>query len=236
MKFFRDDDNSEELEELIDAGHCCDERCEKKHHDDHNTPTGLAPEGAGWRGISGSGEQVSRELWKRADAAARAAGRGIDETSRIYRELLAAWQEEHDTRIVIWEAQQAANRAARRFERRRAAAVRRAQPRVDRRSPNRPTRVDVHPDAWSVLKRQAIAKGIPVADAVGTLLVFAPLPETATACAGVAKRFARLFIDEDDWRDVRGRAVSIGVSTARLIGLIVEAEARRGGWMPEGER
>lgn len=238
MRFFKDADD---IEDLVDSGHSCDERCYTRHHidqlehNDDNTTTALALEGAGSRGSNVSGERVSRELWNRAD---KQAGGNLDETARIYRELFAEWEDEQHGRVVLWEAQQAAERAARRSEHRRAAAARRSRPRVDRRSPNRPTRVEVHPEAWDVLKRQAIKKQTPLAATVGTLLVFAPLPNSAASESsdGIVKRFARLFIEDDDWLDVRERAVRLDVSTARLVGLIVEAEARRVGWKPEVER
>jgi hypothetical protein len=49
------------------------------------------------------------------------------------------------------------------------------------------------------------------------------------------RRFARLFIDDDNWTHLRQRAAQHHMSVARLIGLIVEDEARELGWRPSGE-
>lgn len=57
----------------------------------------------------------------------------------------------------------------------------------------------------------------------------------ATGSSG-AHRFARLFVDDETWRAFRARAVEAEVTVARLVGLVVESEARRVGWRPEVDR
>jgi hypothetical protein len=50
------------------------------------------------------------------------------------------------------------------------------------------------------------------------------------------RRFARLFIDDDNWSRLRERAVQHHLPVARLIGLVVEDEARGLGWRPSRDR
>lgn len=109
------------------------------------------------------------------------------------------------------------------------------------RTPNRPTHVEVDPDAWSVVKQRAFERGLLVGTAVAELV-------ERTAEHGftgqrnpqqprsAARRFARLFVEDEMWRAFRARAVEAEVTVARLVGLVVEAEARRVGWRPEIDR
>lgn len=232
----------EEYEDLVDSDRHCHAGCIDGNHHDRLTPTVHAPVGAGWRGSIGSHEQVSRDLWRLAGehlghGDSPTTGKAVMEHAALYRRLLTEWEEEQQARLVVWEAQQATQRARARFERRAAAAVRRRTPRQDRRSPNRPTRVDVHPEAWTLVKQHAIKNSRPIADVVGVLVVEAALPEhQPTVDRARAKRFARLFVDDADWLDLRAHAEHLGITVALLIGLIVEAEAVRLGWLPEEQR
>jgi hypothetical protein len=109
------------------------------------------------------------------------------------------------------------------------------------RTPNRPTHVKVDPEAWSVVKQRAFERGVLVGTAVAELV-----ERTAErGCTGqrnpqqprsATHRFARLFVDDDTWRAFRSRAVETEMTVARLVGLVVEAEARRVGWRPEDDR
>lgn len=107
-----------------------------------------------------------------------------------------------------------------------------------RRTPNRPTHVEVDGEAWSTVKRNAMARGVTVAAAAGALVtdaVTSGIPPHDPLGGGAvvgrqAKRYARLFVDDDTWRAFRAAAVDAAVTTARAVGLVVEAEARRLGW------
>ncbi|MCP4960694.1 MAG: hypothetical protein GY925_15685 [Actinomycetia bacterium] len=46
------------------------------------------------------------------------------------------------------------------------------------------------------------------------------------------KRFARLFVDDDAWTRFRTWATQLEVPVARLVGIVVEDEARKLGWRP----
>jgi hypothetical protein len=133
------------------------------------------------------------------------------------------------------------------------ASLRRLQERLEagglyagqRRTPNRPTHVEVDREAWSTVKRSAAARSLTVAAAVGALV--AEAATVGISCenpAGTdqvvgrqARRYARLFIEDDKWTAFRAAAVDAAVTTARAVGLVVEAEARRLGWSPtDGHR
>ncbi|MCA1842585.1 MAG: hypothetical protein LC792_05235 [Actinobacteria bacterium] len=123
----------------------------------------------------------------------------------------------------------------------------------ERRSPNRPTHVDVDDQAWATLKARAARRRQTLAKLVGDLVAEAAdaglPPERASERhserrrqGGVqaggrgrrASRYARLFLPDDDvWPRFRARAVDASVSIARAVGLVVEHEARRLGWRPE---
>lgn len=148
----------------------------------------------------------------------------------------AEWDERVLRRRV--ERQLAALQRRARIEEQRAAGGMYAQ---EIRTPNRPTHVEVDPDAWSVMKQRAFERGMLVGTAVAELV-------ERTAESGFtgqrnpqqprsdAHRFARLFVDDNMWRAFRARAVEAEVTVARLVGLVVEAEARRVGWRPELDR
>ena len=118
----------------------------------------------------------------------------------------------------------------------------------EKRSPNRPTQVEVDPAAWAVVKARAVRSRKTVAAVVGTLVAQSldgsvQLPvqtctESRPSAPGAGprpspeRRFARLFIDDEAWLRFRERAVELDISTARLIGLVIENEARVRGWRP----
>jgi hypothetical protein len=119
----------------------------------------------------------------------------------------------------------------------------------ERRSPNRPTHVEVDDLAWSALKVHAARRGRGVGAVVGDLVARAAdagVPaerdserrsERRTSDGRRAARYARLFLPDDDtWFRFRAQAVAVSVSIARAVGLVVEQEARRLGWRPGTER
>ncbi|MCP3910894.1 MAG: hypothetical protein GY713_08080 [Actinomycetia bacterium] len=118
----------------------------------------------------------------------------------------------------------------------------------EKRSPNRPTQVEVDPGAWTVLKAHAIRSRKPLAAVVGRLLVQSfdrsleslvqstfesrPTAPDAAPRPRPERRFARLFIDDDDWLRFRERATEHDLSVARFVGIVAEDEARALGWRP----
>lgn len=197
--------------------------------------------GGGSRGRRGNREALTpdelREWAERVQEAARLAG------------------ERYVALRQLREAEEAAGVAQRRAQRAEA-SLRRLQQRLEagglyagqRRTPNRPTHVEVEREAWGIVKRDAVARGLTVAAVVGALVTDAVtngLPATERRCEGAgdrpvgrqAQRFARLFIDDASWTAFRAVAVDAAVSIARAIGLVIEAEARRLGWSPtDGHR
>jgi hypothetical protein len=99
-----------------------------------------------------------------------------------------------------------------------------------KRRPNQPVHVHVDPEAWNTVKRATVAHRTPVGQAVADLVVQA-------VAAGVrprqdpqrapTHRFARLFVDDDTWASFRVLAGDLRVGAGRLVGLVVEREARR---------
>jgi hypothetical protein len=195
--------------------------------------------GGGSRGRRGNPEAVTpdelREWVER-----------VQQAAQLARERYVALRQ-------LREAKEAAAVAERRAERA-DASLRRLQERLDaggryagqRRTPNRPTHVEVDGDAWSTVKRDATARSLTVAAAIGALVTDAvtngiPTGDRDAISDGTvgrqAQRYARLFVDDDTWTAFRAVAVDTAVTTARAIGLVVEAEARRLGWSPtDGHR
>jgi hypothetical protein len=118
---------------------------------------------------------------------------------------------------------------------------------TSRGSPNRPAHAEVDDDAWAVVKAHAVRRRVAVGRVVGLLvreacrgltigLTIAPQLDGQPLSGRRANRFVRLLdVDDDHWLTFRARAVNADVTTARLLGLIVEAEARRLGWRPNTE-
>jgi hypothetical protein len=147
--------------------------------------------------------------------------------------------------IEAAEAIHQADIARRRVERRQAALRRRAARDAQRaqggmyadqkRRPNQPVHVEVDPSAWNAVKRAAMARRTTVGQAVADLIVDAVVgrvrprrnPQRAPT-----HRFARLFVDDQTWASFRTFAHDVDVPAGRLVGLVVEREARR---MERGE-
>lgn len=112
--------------------------------------------------------------------------------------------------------------------------------REEHRNQNRPAHVDVDPGAWLTVKRDAVRLRETVGALVGSLVLQftdagAPPPHSSVRTS--EHRFARLCVDDERWATFRGIAIDTHVSTSRLVGLVVEAEAVRLGWrVPGGPR
>jgi hypothetical protein len=118
------------------------------------------------------------------------------------------------------------------LRRRAARETRRAQGGMyagEKRRANRPVHVEVDPAAWNVVKRTALTRRTAVGRAVADLLIEAVedriRPRRDPQRAPV-HRFARLFVDDDEWASFRAFAHDLGVPAGRLVGLVVEREAR----------
>ena len=148
--------------------------------------------------------------------------------------------------------------ARRRIEKRRDAARRRSVLEARRaaggmyagakRAPNRPAHVEVDSGAWAVVKSDAVRRRVTVAGAIGRLVADAGArgltpahralcrPAQPSARGRRAQRFTRLFVDDDAWSAFRVLAIDAHMSTARLLGIVVEVEAHSLGWRPEAGR
>ena len=242
----------EEWEDLIATDHSCDERCLTRHHTDHlepapdydSLPTVLALFECGLPGRAGSVEPelLMHTLWGqslealglRAERDMRSAD--LARVGAKYTELLEEWKFDMATRDVLRRAEEATAKAVQQEQRRQELARRRAMPRADRRAPNKPVRVDVDPEAWDVVKRRALQDGRKVAEAIGELVTQPPGPFPVHPGARPQRRFARLFIRHLDWVILRVIAAQESVTVTRLIGVIVEHEAKRLGWKRAVER
>jgi hypothetical protein len=247
-----DDLTPEQWEDLVATDHCCDERCYTRHHTDHLEPvledhpllTGFALSECGPAGRAGSvhPELLMHTLWGLATDAVGLKGAEDWTTADLakvgakYTELLEEWEFDMATRDVLRRAEESTARAVRQEQRRQEFARRRAMPRTDRRSPNKPARVDVNPEAWAVVKEHALQRGRKVAEVVGDLLVEPPGPFHSHSGARPERRFARVFIGHLDWVVLRVIAAQERVTVTRLIGVIVEHEAKRLGWTPAVDR
>lgn len=174
------------------------------------------------------------------------------------REARLAALELEEAGIEYDEAASKAAVARRRIEKRAAIARRQADVEAQRaaggmyvgeaRSPNRPAHVQVDASAWAVVKSNAVRRRIAVAEAVAQLVIEAIehgvrpqhralfRPEQPSVRGRRAQRFARLFVDDETWCAFRSLAIDSGVTTARLLGVVVEVEAHRLGWRKESER
>lgn len=103
------------------------------------------------------------------------------------------------------------------------------------RADNRPTRVAVDAEAWEVLKGEAIRLRTSVGYLAGRLIADAvrhsKLPRVEHDERCVTQRFARLVrLDIDTWTTFRTMAFDAHVTTTRMVGVLVEHDARRLGW------
>ncbi len=110
--------------------------------------------------------------------------------------------------------------------------------REEKRTQNRPAHIDVDPNAWTTVKRDALSRRETIGGRVGELVVqftdnAAPPPHSSVRTA--EHRFARLTVPDESWAAFRGLAVDAHVTTARLVGLVVETEAVRLGWRSTGD-
>jgi len=88
-----------------------------------------------------------------------------------------------------------------------------------------PTHVDVDPAAWRRAKATAARKGMTIGHYVGTLVRSGAddgLPDI-DAYASTSHLFARLDVDKATWDAFRARCLDRGASTARGVGVLVEA-------------
>jgi len=110
-----------------------------------------------------------------------------------------------------------------------------------RRSAQRPTHVDVDPEAWRAIRQLAVRRGVTVGRFVGELVVREaqrldrggqPLSATSgrrgpSGEGRRAQRFARLEIDLGPWTTLRAGAIAGTLTVARYVGLLVESAFAR---------
>ncbi len=98
------------------------------------------------------------------------------------------------------------------------------------RRPNHPVKIDVDPAAWATVKRAAYWERLAMGDKVAQLVARAVqdrvVPRRSPARTP-QRRFARLFVDAETWAAFRALALDAHVSAGRLVGLLVEREAKR---------
>jgi len=101
---------------------------------------------------------------------------------------------------------------------------------TERRRPNHPVKIDVDAAAWATVKGAAywerLAMGDKVAQLVDRAVQDRVVPRRSPARTP-ERRFARLFVDEETWAAFRALALDADVSAGRLVGLLVEREAKR---------
>jgi hypothetical protein len=107
------------------------------------------------------------------------------------------------------------------------------QPRAE----NRPTRLAVDVRAWEVLKGEAVRRrtsvGYLASGLVADVVRDNTLPRVPADDRRGTQRFARLVrVDVETWTSFRSMAFDAHVTTTRMLGLVVEREARRLGWRP----
>jgi hypothetical protein len=154
-------------------------------------------------------------------------------------EFARQYRERAERALALEEAAIEFNRAVhnagvirRRMERRQAALARKAERagRKDVRRANRPVKVVVDPAAWDAVKRDAFWHRRTVGVAVGALVSRSvrdgAVPRYRPKHSSV-QRFARLIADDETWAQFRVLALDAHVSIGRLIGALVEREARR---------
>jgi hypothetical protein len=181
------------------------------------------------------------DLKARADAEAEKLGQ-LERLLGRKRELLREIGLMQQARTEAEKATRAAERRLE-FERRR---FERLGQRPNGPRDGRPVRVDVDDGAWAVLRRDVVAQGTYLIWRMGELVRFEIGQLDAGTVSGrpssrrrrapgegdpmPRRRFLRIQVDDETWRAFRLAAVGLGVSSARYLGEIAEAEAHRLGW------
>ena len=180
----------------------------------------------------------------------------LKEVARQYRERTARAFALEEAALELNEAVRRAATVRKRIERRQETQRRRAERGTTKKSrrPSRPVKVDVDPDG--VGSREARRRSSPMVDgrsrrraralAVQDGVIPRNRPQLTSAqdpagaqqsqqssaqsdCAAAlckGRIFARLFVDEETWAQFRVLAFDAHVPIARLVGLLVEREAR----------
>jgi hypothetical protein len=166
----------------------------------------------------------------------------LKEVARQYRERTARAFALEEAALELSEAVRRAAIVRQRIERRQETQRRRAERGTTGKSrrPSRPVKVDVDPEAWDAVKRDGVRRRWWMGALVGELVRVAvqdgviprnrPQQKSAQSdCAAAlckGRIFARIFVDEETWADFRVLALDAHVAIARLVGLLVEREAR----------
>lgn len=160
--------------------------------------------GGGSRGRRGNPEALSpEELRQWAER--------VQQAAQLARERYVALRQLREAEEAAGVAERRAQRAEESLQRLRERLEAGGLYAGQRRTPNRPTHVDVDAGAWAVVKRDAATRDLTVAAAVGALVSEAAtsgIPADDRASGGQvggrqAQRYARLFIDDDKWTAFR---------------------------------
>lgn len=170
----------------------------------------------------------------------------VEHAAQLARERFVALRQLREAEEAARVAERRAQRAEESLQRLRERLESGGRYAGQRRTPNRPTHVEVDGETWSTVKRDAASRSLTVAAAVGALVTDAvtngiPAGDRDARCDETvgrqAQRYARLFVEDDTWTAFRAAAVDAAATIARAVGLVVEAEARRLGWSPtDGHR
>jgi hypothetical protein len=139
--------------------------------------------------------------------------------------------------VLRWRLQRSISAEQRRLERdrrREEGGFYANQPRSD----GRPTRLAVDPEAFDFLKSYAIRRRTSVGYLVGQLVADAvshsALPRGVRDDRCATQRFIRLIaLDVETWTTFKAMALDAHVTSTRMVGALVEHEARRRGWRAE---
>jgi hypothetical protein len=182
-----------------------------------------------WHRLAGSASGTSGSIGSALDARDP---ESLKERARRYREQTERAIALAEARDEYEDAVYRAGVVKRRIQRHQEAVRRRAE-RIDRkenRRQNVPVHVEVDPAAWDVVKREALLDRSTIGATVGELVMRSVhdrvIPRRHPHRSS-AQRFARLFVDVETWGQFRALALDAHVSAGRLVGLLVEREARR---------
>jgi len=154
------------------------------------------------------------------------------------REIAGQYRERNARALALEAAAIEVNAAAheaemtrRRIARRQASLQRKAErgEKKDNRWANRPVKVEVDAAAWEAVKRAGLRHrrtiGFTVGNLVSRSVQEGVLPRNRPQPTSV-RRFARLYVEDEPWARFRLIALDAHVSVGRLVGMLVEREAR----------
>lgn len=223
-----------------------DPREQPRSTEQHSSPDRLHTRDAenlptNWHRVAGSPGGTSRSSGSFLDEAAATLdftpvvdyrdSEALKEVARQYRERAARSLALEEAAIEYNDAVHRADVIRRRIERRQATLQRRAErgEKKENRWANRPVKVEVDAAAWEAVKREAVRRrrtiGFIVGGLVSTSVQDGVLPRNRPQQMSV-RRFTRLYVEDEAWSQFRVIALDAHVSIGRIVGMLVEREAR----------